>query len=91
MQTSDHTTVARKKTYVTVDVHHDTEGVMTPLAIHWTDDRTFEIDEVQDVRQAASLKVGGAGIRYTIRIGEVTTFLWYENPRWFVEEIVNAG
>ena len=64
---------------------------MTPLSIEWTDGRTFEIDEVEDVRQAASLKVGGAGIRYTIRIGEITTFLWYENPCWFVEEIVNAG
>ena len=85
-----HTTTTRRKTYVSVTVHFAADGRMRPLSVEWTDGRTFEIDEVEDVRQAASLKAGGAGIRYTIRIGEVTTHLWYENPRWFVEEIVPA-
>lgn len=61
---------------------------MKPVAVHWEDGRTFEIDKVLDMRQAAALKVGGAGIRYLIRVGRVETFLWYEGPRWFVEEII---
>ena len=50
--------------------------------------QVFEIDEVRDVRRAASLKTGGDGMRYTIRIGENMTYLFFEDPRWFVEEKV---
>ncbi len=38
-----------------------------------------------DRKQAASLKVGGNGLRFCIRIGSSETFLYYECPRWFVE------
>ena len=56
-----------------------------PVAIHWEDGKEFEIDEVVDVRRAASLKAGGAGIRYTIRIGDRRTYLFLEEDKWFVE------
>ncbi|MBQ9316573.1 MAG: hypothetical protein IJ203_07095 [Atopobiaceae bacterium] len=45
----------------------------------------YQIDRVLDARQAYSLKTGGTGIRYTIRVGEHDTYLWYEGPPWFVE------
>ena len=64
----------------------DEDGAVTPVSITWEDGRTFEIDRVLDRRQAASLKVGGTGTRYLVRIGQATTYLFYENPRWFVEE-----
>ena len=54
--------------------------------MEWDDGRCFVIDEVRDVRRAASLKTGGDGIRYTIRVGSTITYLFYEQPRWFVEE-----
>ena len=44
-----------------------------------------EIDRVLDVRPAASLKAGGAGLRYTVRIGRTETYLFLEETRWFVE------
>ena len=44
-----------------------------------------EIDRVLDVRRAASLKAGGMGIRYTVRINGKQSYLFYEEPRWFVE------
>ena len=43
------------KTYVSVDVHVDTDGKITPLAIIWEDGRRFEIDRVSDIRYAASM------------------------------------
>ena len=43
------------------------------------------------VRRASSRKVGGDGICYTVRIGSNVTYLFYEDPRWFVEEVVKDG
>ena len=77
---------SRRKHYVEVLARIDEEGAVTPVSVTWHDGRTFEIDRVLDVRQAASLKVGGTGMRYLVRIGQTTTYLFYENPRWFVEE-----
>lgn len=74
-----------RKVFVEVTARFDTEGNITPLSILWEDVFLFEIDRVLDIRRAASLKAGGQGIRYTIRIGGHTTFLFYEEPRWFVE------
>ena len=79
-------TVARRKRYVAVEATFDEEGRMLPTAIHWDHGRRFPIDEVRDVRRAASLKTGGDGMRYTVRIGTNITYLFYEEPRWFVEE-----
>ncbi len=73
-----------RKVFVPVMVQYDIEGKMTPIAIEWEDGTIFEIDKVLDVRRAASLKAGGQGIRYTIRIGNRETYLFYENPNWFV-------
>jgi len=78
----------RVKKYVEVVARHDADGGVVPLSIAWEDGRTFEVDQVLDRRQAASLKVGGNGLRFRVRIGSSETFLFYENPRWFVEKII---
>ncbi len=77
---------SRRKHYVQVLARIDEDGCVTPLSVTWDDGRRFEIDRVLDARQAASLKVGGTGMRYLVRIGQATTYLFYEDPRWFVEE-----
>ena len=51
----------------------------------WADGVRYDIDRVLDRRQACSLKTGGTGMRYTIRVGGKSTYLFYEGPRWFVE------
>lgn len=45
-----------------------------------------------DWRQARSLKTGGAGMRYTVRVGGTETHLWHDTDRgrWFVEAKVRA-
>ena len=75
----------RTKQYVEVIAKTDTQGYTLPLWVIWDDGRRFEIDKVLDVRPAASLKCGGMGIRYTVRIGGKATYLYFEDPCWFVE------
>ena len=58
---------------------------VTPLSLTWEDGTVFEIDKVLDCRRAASLKAGGVGMRYIIQIGKRQSYLYYEDPRWFVE------
>jgi len=74
-----------KKTYVEVEVKFDTDGNILPLKIIWEDGKEFLIDKVLDKKAAASMKAGGNGMRYTIRTNRQTTYLWYEEPCWFVE------
>lgn len=73
------------KVFVEVTAKFDTQGDITPLSITWADGTVFEIDRVLDKRRAASLKAGGQGMRYTIRVNGHSTYLFYEEPRWFVE------
>ena len=40
------------------------------------------------MRRCTSLKVGGEGVRYDVVVGNAHTFLFHEDPRWFVEEVV---
>ena len=75
----------RVKRYVSVTARMDEDGRVRPLSIQWYDGKTYPIDEVRDVRRASSRKVGGDGICYTV------TYLFYEDPRWFVEEVVKDG
>lgn len=73
------------KSYVTVTARISEDGTIHPLSILLEDGRSYEIDAVKAVCRAASLKAGGAGIRYTIRIGNRETYLFDEDGRWFVE------
>ena len=61
------------------------ESEVRPLCIVWDAGVRYQIERVLDARQAHSLKTGGTGIRYTIRVGGHDTYLWYEGPPWFVE------
>lgn len=76
---------SKLKAYVSVTVRFSSLGELTPLNIEWEDGRTYEIDEVMNVCRAASIRAGGAGIRYTVRIGRTITYLFLEEYKWFVE------
>lgn len=82
------------KVYVNVLAAFDTDGRLRPLALLWEDGRRYQIDRVLDVRSAASLRAGGQGDRYTIRVGNRESYLFFERSpvlsgtelgRWFVE------
>ncbi|MBO5976177.1 MAG: hypothetical protein J6P94_03240 [Oscillospiraceae bacterium] len=82
------------KVYVGVKADFGKDGLMIPREITWEDGRRFEIDSVLDIRQAAALKAGGHGDRYTVCVGGRCSFLFFERSnqqvgnyigRWFVE------
>ena len=73
------------KVYVAVNEDRDTSGKITPKSMVWEDGIRYEIDEVLDIRRAASLKGGGVGLRYEVRIGNSVTYMWLEDKAWFVE------
>lgn len=74
-----------RRAYVGVVAMHMADGKIIPQAIIWEDGIRYEIDRVLDARQAASTKVGGQGIRYTLRIKGRETYLFHDVDRWFVE------
>ena len=62
------------------------------------DGRKFEIDKVTDIRQAAAMKAGGQGDRYTITVQGKQSYLFFERStnqtgnnigRWFVERRIS--
>ena len=88
------TTANPIKVYVAVKTDFTEEGTMIPREITWEDGEKFEIDRVTDIRQAAAMKAGGQGDRYTVRIRGKQSYLFFERNRsltgnnlgrWFVE------
>lgn len=74
-----------RKVFVDVLIRQDKDGKTTPLAVTWEDGTVYEIDRVTRVCRAASLKAGGAGVRYTCRIQNKETYLFNDDDKWFVE------
>lgn len=87
-------TAKPSKVYVAVNADFRDDGIMLPRMITWEDGRQYAIDRVTDIRQAAAMKAGGQGDRYTIMIGGHQSYLFFERStaiagnnigRWFVE------
>jgi len=74
-----------KKEYVSILAQISADGAIQPLCVLLQDGRKYDIDEIKEKSRAASLKAGGCGIRYTVRIGTRETYLFDEDGRWFVE------
>lgn len=82
------------KVYVAVDASFDASGRIIPRVVTWENGYKYEIDRVTDVRQAAAMKAGGQGDRYTVWINGKQSYLFFERNasltgnnigRWFVE------
>ena len=84
----------RIKVYVPVKVDFRADGVMLPRIITWEDGHEYEIDKITDIRQAAAMRAGGQGDRYTISVQGKQSYLFFERSpnqtgnyigKWFVE------
>ena len=76
----------RRKVYVEVRARHLIDGTCRPETIKFENDEVYEIDRVKQCCRAASTKVGGTGLRYTVMICGKETYLFdEENWKWFVE------
>ena len=71
--------------YISVVARFTEDGQIIPLSFTWPDGRTFSIDRILDVCQAASRKQGGCGTRYLCRVRHRTIALFREDTRWFYE------
>lgn len=83
------------KVYVDVTAKFNANGLLVPISIIWEDGRRYVIDKVSDIRQAAAMKAGGQGDRYTVWINGRQSYLFFERStelagnyigRWFVEK-----
>lgn len=76
-----------RKVYVEVNAEFMPDGMVIPLSFTWDDGREYQIDKLIDRVRAASLKAGGVGMRYTVRVGGKETYMWLEDNcnRWFME------
>ena len=82
------------KVYVEVVARFDVNGGVFPLSLKW-EDTWYKIDKLLDVRPSASLKAGGAGMLYLVRISNQERKLFCEGQnvwnkhsfcRWFLEK-----
>lgn len=82
------------KVYVEVTAEFDEDGRMLPKLIKWEDGTKYIVDKVTDIRQAAAMRAGGQGDRYTVLIDGKQSYLFFERStnltgnvigRWFVE------
>jgi len=80
-----------RKVYVGVNIDVDESGNIRPRSITWEDGRVYPIDRLRHRCRAASTRVGGCGMRYTVVIGGKETYLFQEEERWFVEAVPSAG
>ena len=83
------------KDYVTVVARHELGGRIRPVAYQLPGASPVKIDCVTDERQAASLKSGGQGMRYTCKatVDEVQSdvYLFHDEELWFMEMIPAQG
>lgn len=70
------------------------EGTLIALKLTWEDGTEYIIDRITDIRQAAAMKAGGQGDRYTIQVNGKQSYMFFERNasirgnnigRWFVE------
>ena len=78
------------KVYVDVNEDRLKDGSLIPLSFVWEDGNRYEVDRILEVRPAASLKAGGVGLRYAVRVRGRETFMFLEDDRgvskWFMEK-----
>lgn len=75
-----------KKIELDILVEHTKDGRSLPKTILWDDGRRFDIDKILDIRQATTLKCGGAGMKLYLQNLWQTACIFNEEDKWFVEK-----
>lgn len=85
--------IPENKVYVDVTVEFDKYGRMFPRSICWEDDHIYRIDRVISMKPSFSMKAGGQGDLYTVKVQGFEKHLFFERNaesfsgsvgRWFV-------
>ena len=85
-------TESETKEYVDViAAHYAADGRIDPIRFRREDGTKFAVSKVLEARKAASLRAGGAGMRYECRVAnaqdgfELRLFLFHDGAFWFIE------
>ena len=73
------------KEYLTVKIRVNPDGSIRPLSFIWIDGNPYKIDRLLHMTPAASTKVGGRGMRYTVVVEGKESYLFEEDGKWFME------
>lgn len=74
-----------EKVHVGMIAEYKIDGRVFPRTILLEDGRKVPIDRVRDVRQAASLKCGGSGLRYICDAMGREIVMFLDFNQWWVE------
>ena len=74
-----------KRKYVSVVTLYDLSGDIHPLFVVWDNAVKYKVDKVLQKCPAASLKAGGAGMRYTCLFNGQRRYLFLDQNKWFIE------
>ncbi len=83
-----------EKVYVAVYLKINTDGIMKPVAIEWTDGARYDIDKIIDERNAPPEHTGGVLTRrykVIIKGREKIIYLDKQTNRWFVERFTGQS
>ena len=76
-----------EKQYVRVTGNWEDDGSFIPLFILWENGLKYKIEKIVQRCPAASLKSGGAGLRYTCLFSHgQRRYLYFCENRWFIEK-----
>lgn len=75
------------KIYAKVRADFLPDGRIIPLMFRVGEEDAVRIDRILDVCQAASLKLGGQGTRYTCLAEDRRYYLYNDRNRWFIEPL----
>lgn len=73
------------KKYIEVLAKFHNDGKIVPLAFINENGSKYAISRVTDITKAASMRLGGLGIRYTCYIGNRMFYLFLEDNKWFLD------
>lgn len=74
-----------KTVYLGVYCYMTPQGQVIPQRIRWENGQEWEIDRVLDSGRNCARRVGGAGLRYRVRIGQHERELYWVDGRWFTQ------
>lgn len=74
-----------RKMKIDVLCEHTRDGFTHPLRLRLEDGTIVNVDRFLCRERAASTKVGGCGMRYTVMIGGLMKYLFEDDGVWYVE------
>ncbi len=73
------------KKYIDVLAKFRSDGTIVPIAFFNEEGTKYFISRITAMINAASMKCGGLGLRYTCYLGNKMFYLYLEDNKWFLD------